>query len=408
MTTNPELAKYQKLFASANFNRYGHNNHGKRAARLVRWLHPENIVDLGCGHNEFAKTISPVSCTGVDFACPSANVRADILALPFTRQQFDLATAFDVLEHLRPEQVRPALLQIRRVSKQFVFSMSTVPSVYKVDGETLHPTVRPLTWWETQIASVDGIVKRWGNYLYGTWKPRPVETGETVAVVGNAPNILATKQGAEIDAHNQVIRFNRYVTCGFEDYTGSKTTLWSTFGRGELPNQVDDRVDSCPMPERAIYIHGETWKTPPDFIKTVYGIPRQFFNEMTARVRAFPGVKSQTVICTSGLLVVHWLLEKLDVPCVDLYGFNHFNRAQDKRHHYFNPRKFGQPSEHDGNVEAAMFRQLADTGRVRYSQPPTAPTPAAPWAQIIPAAPSAPTPDTAPAGNAPWAMIPPR
>jgi len=47
----------------------------------------------------------------------------------------------------------------------------------------------------------------------------------TCAVVGASGSLLAARQGALIDAHQQVIRINRVVTRGFEEHVGSRTTL---------------------------------------------------------------------------------------------------------------------------------------------------------------------------------------
>ncbi len=48
---------------------------------------------------------------------------------------------------------------------------------------------------------------------------------EPIAVVGNGPCVGA---GAEIDAAATVIRFNNFVTTGYEPHVGSKTTHWAS------------------------------------------------------------------------------------------------------------------------------------------------------------------------------------
>ena len=55
--------------------------------------------------------------------------------------------------------------------------------------------------------------------------------GKRVAVVGNAPSEIGRKKGAEIDAHDLVIRFNNFRLKGFEDDYGSKTDIHETFVR---------------------------------------------------------------------------------------------------------------------------------------------------------------------------------
>jgi SAM-dependent methyltransferase len=86
----------------------------------------------------------------------------------------DVVTSFDALEHLLPEDVDPVLAEMRRVARpggHFIFSICTRPSRITVDGQNLHPTVRPLDWWIERIARVGAVetVGTSGRYLTGTW-----------------------------------------------------------------------------------------------------------------------------------------------------------------------------------------------------------------------------------------------
>ena len=51
---------------------------------------------------------------------------------------------------------------------------------------------------------------------------------QRVIIVGNSPSILLEKNGSFIDSHDIVIRINKCVTKGFEEYIGSKTDIWAT------------------------------------------------------------------------------------------------------------------------------------------------------------------------------------
>lgn len=61
---------------------------------------------------------------------------------------------------------------------------------------------------------------------------------KTIAVVGNSRSILEKKYGKEIDEHDIVIRFNNYVTKGYEEYVGTKTNVWAF--NGNSLNQFRD------------------------------------------------------------------------------------------------------------------------------------------------------------------------
>ena len=47
-----------------------------------------------------------------------------------------------------------------------------------------------------------------------------------IAIVGNSPILLEKELGEEIDSHDIVVRFNRFVTDGFEKHAGSKIDYW--------------------------------------------------------------------------------------------------------------------------------------------------------------------------------------
>lgn len=151
-----------------------------------------SVLDVGCGHNEFVKAwrqhkgemehrsdgVMTQSTTpllhhsiGCDFACPGADYITPATALPFTAHQFDLVTAFDVLEHLPEHEVLPALREMARVSRWYCFSIATAPSRILWQGQNLHPTVRPLDWWHDRIREAGGESEMGPpGYVYGRWR----------------------------------------------------------------------------------------------------------------------------------------------------------------------------------------------------------------------------------------------
>ncbi len=181
-------------------------------------------------------------------------------------------------------------------------------------------------------------------------------------LVGNGPSALRGSQGKLIDAHDEVVRFNTYHIKGFERHVGRKTTLWSTFGRGTLPFDPQER------PRRVLYIHGD--KGGPSYQpEVVYRIPRPFFNALRQRVRVaskLPPEAVQRIIPSSGLLVALWLLDSVGVKHVKLTGFDHFCKERSKQHHYWMPTAFGKPKEHDGEAEKLILSACVASGRVSY------------------------------------------
>lgn len=365
-----ERAKYEGIYgAGGSYARYGHTNHGKGALGiLIKWS-ADSLLDVGCGWNEFCKAareaLPEITATGVDFACPGADVIADATALPFADKTADVLTAFDMLEHVLPEQVDAVLAEFARVSRRFIFSISHVASVIKWKGENLHPTVRGLNWWLLRIMRAGGCkIEKRGRYITGEWQPVLKLAPETRCVlVGNGPSIL-NGRGAAIDSFTEVVRFNTFHIGEFAEHTGTRTTLWSTFGRGQVP-ACDQR------PDRVIYIHGESGE-PAYAPRDLFRIPRWFYSETRDHVKKrawWNGGFTQdpeSFLASSGLLVASWLLQVVGLHSITLAGFDHFGKAASKQHHYWMPQAFGQPKEHCAAVESAMFAELRDAGRVNY------------------------------------------
>ena len=73
---------------------------------------------------------------------------------------------------------------------------------------------------------------------------------------------------------------------------------------------------------------------------------------------------AEHIIPSSGLVVAWWYLEIVLMPKIAAIGFNHFSKAKDSRHHYWNPQIFSRPKEHDGDAEAWIMQEYADRGRI--------------------------------------------
>lgn len=365
-----EVEKYIGIYNTPTlYPTYGHSNHGEKAIPLIIKWNVSSIIDVGCGYNEFLNLIKTqingLPTLGVDFACPGADLIANADNLPVKDKEYDLLSAFDTLEHIPIGLVNKTLKEFNRVSKKFIFSISFVDSKNKWKGETLHPTVRSEDWWIHEIIKAGGIsIKKWGRYIYGNWQTMPkIKSTSKVILVGNGPNILSEPKGHIIDSYDEIVRFNNFQIQNYENFTGSKTTLWSTFFKADSPMaEKHDRILCTHEKDVPNIAH-----------KNVYHISSIFYNkiwnDVRRRVQWSKGLTADNepkLLATSGLMVAAWFLNVIEVDTIDLIGFDHFSKEKSGMHHYWINKSFKRPSEHNGDIEKQMFGDLVLAGRVRY------------------------------------------
>lgn len=225
-------------------------------------------------------------------------------------------------------------------------------------------SVRDITAkWQRFFASLTGhatekMPPQEGSSTTGSLAP-VIAPDVSCVLVGNGPSVLSGK-GSVIDEFDEVIRFNHYTTKGLEAHTGTKTTIWSTFGKGMLP-QEDQR------PDKIIFVHGNSGK-PAYTPRSLWRIPAAYYQTKREAIRAisrFPADRKIRLSPSSGFLVASWLLDQ-GIQKISLIGFDHFRKERSSQHHYWDPKAFGKPLEHDGEAEATLLAPWTAEGRVNY------------------------------------------
>ena len=76
-------------------------------------------------------------------------------------KQFEVGFCNDVIEHIPTELVAPSLEEMARVCSDYLFvSVCPTPSNHlSLEGENLHLTIRPLSWWEDQFRNYGDVEK---------------------------------------------------------------------------------------------------------------------------------------------------------------------------------------------------------------------------------------------------------
>ena len=186
--------------------------------------------------------------------------------------------------------------------------------------------------------------------------------GKSIAIVGSAPNEIGKGKGAEIDAHDIVMRFNSYSTKGYEEDYGSKTQIYC---RGAIS------LAECPLRDFSHYdyvLSYFSYRTTisPDimiYLEYLYNLnKRSFFfdtyvGNLHKNICQFAGRSCGPI--STGLVTICYIIDLLgSKKNVDLYGFQ-FDYTNGQ-HYYLPENTFQQTvnpeqSEHSWQVEKAYL-----------------------------------------------------
>ena len=148
-----EKLKYTKLYKDRPA--YGDFDHSKGISKyILDTLKPKSIVDVGCGGGHFVELCKShgIIARGVDIASPY-DIIAPAHNIPLDDNSMEYLTSFDMMEHLIREDVPLVIKEFHRIAtKGLVFKIAYTQSKGKgVDGELLHPTVEPQSWWVKRL-----------------------------------------------------------------------------------------------------------------------------------------------------------------------------------------------------------------------------------------------------------------
>ena len=211
---------------------------------------------------------------------------------------------------------------------------------------------------------IEVIPEPGGFASWRIWRPltdRVLVAGSCV-LVGNGPSLADSGMGSQIDAFDEVVRFNDFkLSDDLAPHVGRKTTLWSCYGANAQRARQDP-------PARVIYLHGA--KAAPQWCRPeeLWRVPLAFYQRVKEEVLAVTervGDQRDKLLPSAGLVTLKWLLELHRVRHVTLAGFDHFSReGVGARHHYWLFGQFGAPVEHDGAAERLLVEDLREAGRV--------------------------------------------
>lgn len=185
-------------------------------------------------------------------------------------------------------------------------------------------------------------------------------------LVGNGSSLLDSNYGSVIDSYDNVIRFNRFKTGGFECNSGVKTTKWYINAALKDSRYVTDVI--CDMPP--IHVTLFTWTNTYqyyieycDFFKArnlkhqMDYIPSTMLSEMSAYIGT--SYKSWS----TGAIAA-WSELKCNNK-ISLVGFDWWSGRM--KHHYCDMMEFkSSPGGHDPQIEKVFFDKLCKENRLDF------------------------------------------
>lgn len=188
----------------------------------------------------------------------------------------------------------------------------------------------------------------------------------SVVVVGNGSSLLGSGLGNVIDAHDEVVRFNRFEIGSFAADVGQRTTIW--FCNRDLNHPSLTRVlREQPLNEIHVHTWADTTAAAASFRDALAAMGKtaeviEVELDQVREMEAFLGTGYR--FFSTGAIGAWTLLKRFRE--VSLVGFDWW-RIPD-RMHYFNDGQ-GPPNQLSGHrptEEKIFFEHLVKAGRVRF------------------------------------------
>lgn len=185
-----------------------------------------------------------------------------------------------------------------------------------------------------------------------------------IILVGNGRSLMGRGIGATIDAFKTVVRFNNFLTAGFEEHVGTRTDWWAR-------NEVDE---TFPRPEVfskiLLRLKGEEFEAFQKGCAEVY--PDLKARYPKTPIEIVPLSVYGELMCAAGFehspltgtVVASHLLRKH--ARVHVCGFDNLSgAAENLRHYYSDTATIGESEDwHETDKESAYMNDLIRAGKV--------------------------------------------
>jgi hypothetical protein len=192
-----------------------------------------------------------------------------------------------------------------------------------------------------------------------------VEGKPDYLIIGNAPTVLNRKLGKEIDSYKYVVRINDYVTQGYEECVGTKTSIWVTGAskNTKIKNRdLENIISLVFLPE---FIHNAGKNYLKKRVETNLGlqlsslniVPYKIINQINILCNMEGGAKERP---SAGLMTIMYFVHILN-ELVTITGFDFF---ESNKHYYDNEPAVPKKSVHNTEHEKQIVQRLIEDGKV--------------------------------------------
>ena len=187
-----------------------------------------------------------------------------------------------------------------------------------------------------------------------------------ILIIGNGQSVLKNKLKFDINNFNNVGRINNYKINGYEDYIGSKTSIWFNGAnqgltkKAEIPDNIIIFIPSA-IQKKGTDLHSR--------IKSRIGIKKEQYKLVTKNKIIEYEKKCNSNRLTTGTYSILWALENYKE--VYIYGFDFFI---DSKSHYYDNKLIStlknkwiipKAKKHDMNKEKKYINELVHAGKVK-------------------------------------------
>lgn len=143
----------------------------EQANFIAEYFNPKKSLDVGCAKGFTVKRLREkgIEAYGIDMSAYAVNSapkgvkqfikKADILKIPWPDNHFDVVSCIETMEHLHPEEIDRAIMELKRVTNYYIFL--TIPLIA---GEDIH------RWKISRLPTDRKGMPHHGHWIYATRK----------------------------------------------------------------------------------------------------------------------------------------------------------------------------------------------------------------------------------------------